>query len=106
MRKPAKRKLPPVSWRPRAKEPIDFGSGWLTKPVAGRATYGHSLIVSPWGEVLADGGDEVGVVLAEIDPDAVDKARAAIPSLNDQAFAPPEHAAWVEPHPLSRAAGR
>ena len=76
------------------------------EPVAGRATYGHSLIVSPWGEVLADGGDDVGVVLAEIDPDAVDKARAAMPSLKDQAFASPQPAAWDEPHPLSRAAGR
>ena len=34
----------------------------------GRKTYGHSLIVAPWGEVLADGGEEVGIVSAEIDP--------------------------------------
>ena len=53
----------------------------------GRQTYGHSLIVAPWGEVLADGGDEPGVVLAEIDPAAVAKARAMVPSLvNDRDF--------------------
>lgn len=47
----------------------------------GRETYGHSLIVSPWGEVLADGGEEPGVVMAEIDPAAVTKARSMVPSL-------------------------
>lgn len=47
----------------------------------GRASYGHSLIVDPWGEVLADGGTEVGFVTAEIDPAAVDAARARIPAL-------------------------
>ena len=53
----------------------------------GRQTYGHSLIVAPWGEVLADGGNEPGVVLAEIDPAAVAKARAMVPSLvNDRDF--------------------
>lgn len=55
-----------------------------------RKTYGHSLIVSPWGEVLADGGERVGFVVAEIDPARVDKARAAIPSLkHGRAFAAP-----------------
>lgn len=47
----------------------------------GRKTYGHSLIVAPWGEVLADGGTEPGIVTAELDFDAVDKARSMIPSL-------------------------
>ncbi len=32
----------------------------------GRATYGHSLIVAPWGEILAEAGTEPGVILAEI----------------------------------------
>ena len=52
----------------------------------GRETFGHSLIVSPWGEVLAEkAGDEPGVIVADIDLDAVAKARARIPSLgNDQ----------------------
>ncbi len=47
----------------------------------GRKTYGHSLMVSPWGEVLADGGEEPGVILAEIDPAAALAARRAIPAL-------------------------
>jgi len=54
----------------------------------GRKTYGHSLAVSPWGAVLADGGEEVGVVMVDLDPDAVKTAREAIPSLqHDRAFA-------------------
>ncbi len=56
-----------------------------------RRTYGHSLAVSPWGEVLADAGEPVGVTLVEIDPDAVTRARAQIPSLrHDRGFAPPD----------------
>lgn len=52
-----------------------------------RFTCGHSLIIDPWGEVLADGGDEVGVVMAEIDPARVDEVRAMIPSLgHDRPF--------------------
>lgn len=47
----------------------------------GRETYGHSLIVDPWGRVLAEGGTEPGVVMAEIDLGEVAKARARIPSL-------------------------
>ena len=47
----------------------------------GRETYGHSLIVDPWGRILAEGGTEPDVVIAEIDPADVSKARAKIPSL-------------------------
>ncbi|MGX9390412.1 carbon-nitrogen hydrolase family protein [Nitrobacteraceae bacterium UC4446_H13] len=46
-----------------------------------RETFGHSLIVDPWGVVLADGGTETGVVLATIDPAKVETARKSIPSL-------------------------
>jgi len=46
-----------------------------------RQTYGHSLIVDPWGEILADGGTEPGVVLATIDPAKVQSVRKNIPSL-------------------------
>ncbi|MDA0260763.1 MAG: carbon-nitrogen hydrolase family protein, partial [Proteobacteria bacterium] len=52
-----------------------------------RKTYGHSLIVSPWGEVLADGGTEPGFAIAEIDLDTCDRARAMVPALNhDRAY--------------------
>ena len=47
----------------------------------GRETFGHSLIVDPWGRILAEGGIEPGVVMAEIDLAEVAKARARIPSL-------------------------
>ena len=46
-----------------------------------RETYGHSLIVDPWGEVLAEGGVDSGVFMAKIDPSRVETARKAIPSL-------------------------
>jgi deaminated glutathione amidase len=48
----------------------------------GRETFGHSLVVDPWGRILAEGGTEPGVVLAEIDPAEVAAARAKIPSLH------------------------
>jgi predicted amidohydrolase len=47
----------------------------------GRDTYGHSLIVDPWGRIIAEGGTEPGVVMAEIDPAQIANARARIPSL-------------------------
>jgi predicted amidohydrolase len=57
----------------------------------GRRTYGHSLIVDPWGEVLADGGEGVGIISARIDPAAIAKARRMVPSLkHDRPFIQPE----------------
>jgi len=47
----------------------------------GRETFGHSLIVDPWGRVLADGGTSPGYVTAEIDTEACKRARTMIPSL-------------------------
>jgi predicted amidohydrolase len=56
----------------------------------GRQTYGHSLIVDPWGEVLGDGGEEVGVVTADLDLSRIAEVRRAVPSLgHDRTFAPP-----------------
>jgi predicted amidohydrolase len=56
----------------------------------GRRTYGHSLIVDPWGEVLADAGEGVGIGSARIDPARIVEARRMVPSLqHDRAFAPP-----------------
>ena len=46
-----------------------------------RETFGHSLIVDPWGRILAEGGTEPGIVMATIDPAEVARARARIPSL-------------------------
>src|SRR6202166_4124149 len=47
----------------------------------GRDTYGHSLVVDPWGNILAEGGIEPGVVLAPVDLAAVAAARGRVPSL-------------------------
>ena len=47
----------------------------------GRATFGHSLVVSPWGEILAEAGEEPGVIFADIDLAASAEARARIPAL-------------------------
>jgi predicted amidohydrolase len=47
----------------------------------GRETFGHSIIVDPWGRVLAEGDDQPGVVLATIDPALVADARGRIPTL-------------------------
>jgi deaminated glutathione amidase len=62
---------------------------WGAHP-AGRHSYGHSLIVDPWGEILADGGEEAGFITARIDPAKVAEARRSVPSLqHDRPFAPP-----------------
>jgi predicted amidohydrolase len=58
-----------------------FAAAQGGKHASGRETFGHSLILDPWGRILADGGTEPGVVMAEIDPQEVAKARARIPSL-------------------------
>jgi predicted amidohydrolase len=47
---------------------------------AGRKTYGHALIINPWGEVLADGGTDPGVISAKIDPAEVKSARGRVPA--------------------------
>jgi predicted amidohydrolase len=65
----------------------------------GRKSYGHSLIVDPWGEVLSECGEETGIVTARIDPARIAEARRMVPSLqHDRGFTPPEVA------PLRRAA--
>ena len=57
----------------------------------GGESYGHSLVVSPWGDVLADGGALPGVVHARIDLDLVEETAARIPSLShDRTFVLPD----------------
>jgi predicted amidohydrolase len=56
----------------------------------GRNTHGHSLAIDPWGEVIADAGTKTGVTFAEIDLDAVTRARGRVPSLtHDREFSGP-----------------
>ncbi|MAM93216.1 carbon-nitrogen hydrolase family protein [Parvibaculum sp.] len=62
------------------------------KHECGRETYGHSLIIAPWGEVIAEAAhDEPGVILAEIDTGRIASARRKVPSLgHDRDFSLPE----------------
>jgi predicted amidohydrolase len=58
-----------------------FAAAQAGKHENGRETFGHSLIVDPWGRILAEGGTEPGVVIAEINLAEVAKARSRMPSL-------------------------
>src|SRR5215211_7370489 len=65
---------------------IETGSFMISAAQAGlhedgRETYGHSLIVDPWGRILAEAGTQAGIVMAEIDPAKVADARGRIPAL-------------------------
>ncbi len=56
-----------------------------------RRTCGHSLIIDPWGVVLADAGTDVGFITAEVDMDEVDRIRGILPSLkHDRPYGPPK----------------
>ena len=70
--------------------PAQTGDHELTqgKP---RRTFGHSLVVAPWGEILADGGEETGVIVLDLDLDEVGKARQRVPSLlHDKSYTAPK----------------
>lgn len=58
-----------------------FAAAQAGKHESGRETYGHSIIIDPWGEILAEAGTDTGVVLAKIDPAKVQTVRKSIPSL-------------------------
>jgi predicted amidohydrolase len=58
-----------------------FAAAQAGRHQSGRETYGHSLIVAPWGEILAEAGEEPCAIVADIDPAEVAEARARIPSL-------------------------
>jgi predicted amidohydrolase len=55
----------------------------------GRETYGHSLVVGPWGEVLLDMGEGEGLAFAEVDPAELDRVRARLPALSHRRPIPP-----------------
>jgi len=55
----------------------------------GRATFGHSLVVDPWGEVLLDMGEGQGVAFADIDPARIAEVRARLPALAHRRAIPP-----------------
>jgi predicted amidohydrolase len=56
----------------------------------GRKTYGHSLIVDPWGRIVAEGGTDPGVIVADLDLEEIGKVRSRIPALrHDRPFRTP-----------------
>ena len=55
-----------------------------------RKTYGHSMIVSPWGEIMADAGEDQGIIYADLDLSLVESTRVRVPSiLSNQSFSEP-----------------
>ena len=55
-----------------------------------RKTYGHSMIISPWGEIMADAGEDLGIIYADLDLSLVESTRARVPSiLLNQSFSEP-----------------
>ncbi|SLN57600.1 2-oxoglutaramate amidase [Roseivivax jejudonensis] len=90
----------PMHWEPLLRARAIECGAWVLAPAQTgaheaargrrRETWGHSLAVSPWGEVVADGGTAPGTTFVEIDRAAVDDARAKIPALtHDRAFTGP-----------------
>jgi predicted amidohydrolase len=58
-----------------------FAAAQAGKHENGRETFGHSLVVDPWGQIIAEAGTEPGVIVVEVDPAQVAAARSRIPSL-------------------------
>lgn len=66
-----------------------FAAAQCGNHAAGRETYGHSLIVDPWGEIVAEAGEEPGIIWADIDTGRVAAVRQSVPSLtNARAYRP------------------
>ena len=64
-----------------------FAAAQAGRHESGRETYGHSLIVNPWGEIIAEAGVDPAVIVADIAPSEVAAARQRIPSLqHDRPF--------------------
>ena len=88
------RETGPAHWHTLLRTRAIENAAWVIAPAMcgdhpnGRSTYGHSLVVDPWGRVVVELGDEPGVLLAEIDLDQAAKVRSMLPSLaHDRAFA-------------------
>jgi predicted amidohydrolase len=54
----------------------------------GRSTFGHSLVVDPWGEVLLDMGEEPGLGFADVDLSKISEVRSRIPALSHRRVIP------------------
>lgn len=60
--------------------PAQTGTHWVSRGQA-RRTHGHSLVIGPWGEVIADGGTDAGIITVDLDLSEVAQARRRVPSL-------------------------
>jgi predicted amidohydrolase len=87
------RETGPAHWHTLLRTRAIENAAWVIAPAMcgehpnGRSTYGHSLVVDPWGRVVAELGDEPGVLVTEIDLGQAAKVRAMLPSLaHDRAF--------------------
>jgi len=87
------RETGPAHWHALLRARAIENAVWMIAPAMcgehpnGRSTYGHSLIIDPWGKVVAELDDQPGITVAEIDIDRVTKVRGMLPSLtHDRAF--------------------
>jgi predicted amidohydrolase len=87
------RETGPAHWHTLLRTRAIENGAWVIAPAMcgdhpnGRSTYGHSLIVDPWGRIVAELGDEPGVLVAQIDLQQVEKVRTMLPALaHDRAF--------------------
>ena len=88
------RETGPAHWHTLLRARAIENTAWVIAPAMcgdhpnGRSTYGHSLIIDPWGKVVAELDDKPGVMVAEIDIDQAIKVRGMLPSIeHDRAFA-------------------
>ena len=76
--------------------PIEpFAAGQIGRHPPDHESYGHSMIVDPWGVVLAEAPDEVGFIAADLDLDAQRGVREKLPSLANRQ---PHAYRWPELH--------
>jgi predicted amidohydrolase len=87
------RETGPAHWHTLLRARAIENAAWVIAPAMcgdhanGRATFGHSLVVDPWGSIVAELGDQPGVLLVEVDTGEAAKVRAMLPSLeHDRAF--------------------
>lgn len=87
------RETGPAHWHALLRTRAIENAAWVVAPAMcgdhanGRSTYGHSLIIDPWGKIVAELQDQPGVLLADIDLDQVAKVRGMLPALqHDRAF--------------------
>jgi len=75
-------------WRTLIQARAIENQGWIVStnrvgPGGGNVFFGHSMIVDPWGEVVAEGGEEPGIISAEVDLSTVDSVRSSLSAVDD-----------------------